>query len=181
MDTDRVELDGNGEPMEAVLSAGKRHANLVATIAWCVAAPAFRGRVASLWLPPPRGCWVQPTAMSVPQDQMAMTCMVLETDKLLTLAGRFLKLLLLFPCKTWGKEARHLGAHIPEERVSCVCPIARQCPMHRTVTKPPLPYPGEDAGKEAARIAALPAHESQTWLLLEYCDKPCLQVWLLCI
>jgi hypothetical protein len=46
----------------------------------------------------------------------------------------------------------------------------------RTVTKPPLPYPGEDAEKEAARISALPEHESQTWLLLEYCDKPCLQV-----
>jgi hypothetical protein len=46
----------------------------------------------------------------------------------------------------------------------------------RTVTKPPLPYPGEDAEEEAARISALPDHESQTWLLLEYCDKPCLQV-----
>ena len=47
---------------------------------------------------------------------------------------------------------------------------------HRTVTKPPLPYPGEDAEREAVRISALPAHESQTWLLLEYCDRPCLQV-----
>lgn len=35
MDTDHVEMDENGEPMEAVLSSGKRHANLVATIAWC--------------------------------------------------------------------------------------------------------------------------------------------------
>lgn len=35
MDTDRVEMHENGEPMEAVLSCGKRHANLVATIAWC--------------------------------------------------------------------------------------------------------------------------------------------------
>ena len=48
--------------------------------------------------------------------------------------------------------------------------------MHRTVTKPPLPYPGEDAEREAVRISALPAYESQTWLLLEYCDRPCLQV-----
>lgn len=48
--------------------------------------------------------------------------------------------------------------------------------LHRTVTKPPLPYPGEDAAKEAARISALPDHESQTWMLLEYCDKPSLQV-----
>jgi hypothetical protein len=34
MDTDSVEMDENGEPMEAVLSSGKLHANLVATIAW---------------------------------------------------------------------------------------------------------------------------------------------------
>jgi hypothetical protein len=34
MDTDSVEMDTNGEPMEAVLSSGKLHANLVATIAW---------------------------------------------------------------------------------------------------------------------------------------------------
>lgn len=51
--------------------------------------------------------------------------------------------------------------------------IIRIC---RTVTKPPLPYPGEDAEREAVRISALPAYESQTWLLLEYCDRPCLQV-----
>ena len=46
---------------------------------------------------------------------------------------------------------------------------------HRTVTSPPLPYAGEDPAAEAARIAALPDDESQTWLLLVYCDKPCLQ------
>ena len=34
MDTDSVEMDADGEPMEAVLSSGKLHANLVATIAW---------------------------------------------------------------------------------------------------------------------------------------------------
>lgn len=34
MDTDSVEMDENGEPMEAVLSSGRLHANLVATIAW---------------------------------------------------------------------------------------------------------------------------------------------------
>ena len=62
--------------------------------------------------------------------------------------------------------------------------FTRTCPgliymcwnARRTVTKPPLPYPGEDAKREAVRISALPAYESQTWLLLEYCDRPCLQV-----
>ena len=34
MDTESVEMDENGEPMEAVLSSVKLHANLVATIAW---------------------------------------------------------------------------------------------------------------------------------------------------
>lgn len=35
MDTDRVEMNEKGEPLEAVLSSCKRHPNLVATIAWC--------------------------------------------------------------------------------------------------------------------------------------------------
>ena len=50
----------------------------------------------------------------------------------------------------------------------------------RTVTSPPLPYPGEDADAEAERLKKLPPGGSQTWLLLEFCDKPCLQVtpWL---
>lgn len=43
------------------------------------------------------------------------------------------------------------------------------------MTNPPLPYPGEDAEKEAERLEKLPPGESQTWLLLEFCDKPCLQ------
>lgn len=35
MDTERVELNDKGEPLEAVLTGSKRHPNLVATIAWC--------------------------------------------------------------------------------------------------------------------------------------------------
>jgi hypothetical protein len=46
----------------------------------------------------------------------------------------------------------------------------------RTVTSPPLPYPGEDADAEAERLRKLPPGGSQTWLLLEFCDRPCLQV-----
>jgi hypothetical protein len=48
--------------------------------------------------------------------------------------------------------------------------------VSRTVTSPPLPYPGEDAHQEAERLKRLPPGGSQTWLLLEFCDKPCLQV-----
>lgn len=48
--------------------------------------------------------------------------------------------------------------------------------LDRTVTSPPLPYPGEDAAAEAERLEKMPAGNSQTWLLLEFCDKPCLQV-----
>ena len=57
-------------------------------------------------------------------------------------------------------------------RINCLSVL----PLCRTVTSPPLPYPGEDANAEAERLKKLPPGLSQTWLLLEFCDRPCLQV-----
>ena len=35
MDSDRVEMNNDGELLEAVLTGNKRHPHLVSTIAWC--------------------------------------------------------------------------------------------------------------------------------------------------
>jgi hypothetical protein len=136
MDSERVEMNEQGEPLEAVLTGAKPHPALVTTIAWC----ALPGVVLNSW------------ADSVAQDIEAEGSQHVTTHRD---DGRSMQLTCL-AC-----------AHFSRLLVPVLC---------RTVTSPPLPYPGEDADAEAERLEKLPPGGSQTWLLLEFCDKPCLQV-----